>query len=95
MIHAGLDGIENDLECPDPVRENVYEFDEDKREEYGIETLPSTLGESVAALEADETVTGALGEHVTDTFLEAKRAEVTDYRVSVSEWEKDRYLETF
>ncbi|PSP72489.1 type I glutamate--ammonia ligase [Halobacteriales archaeon QH_9_66_26] len=95
LITAGLDGIERDLDCPDPVRENIYEFDEDKREEYGIETLPSTLGESVAALEADETVTGALGEHVTDTFLEAKRAEVTDYRVSVSEWEKDRYLETF
>ena len=95
LITAGLDGIERDLDCPDPVRENIYEFDEDKREEYGIETLPSTLGESVAALEADEMVTGALGEHVTDTFLEAKRAEVTDYRVSVSEWEKDRYLETF
>ena len=95
LITAGLDGIERDLDCPDPVRENIYEFDEAKREEYGIETLPSTLGESVAALEADETVTGALGEHVTDTFLEAKRAEVTDYRVSVSEWEKDRYLETF
>ncbi|MES3517747.1 MAG: type I glutamate--ammonia ligase, partial [Natronomonas sp.] len=36
MIHAGLDGIENDLECPDPVRENIYEFDDEKREEYGI-----------------------------------------------------------
>ena len=95
LITAGLDGIERDLDCPDPVRENIYEFDEAMREEYGIETLPTTLGESISALEADEMIMDALGEHVADTFLEAKRAEVTDYRVSVSEWEKERYLETF
>ena len=27
MIHAGLDGVENDLDYPDPVRENIYDFD--------------------------------------------------------------------
>ncbi|SEW16126.1 type I glutamate--ammonia ligase [Natrinema salifodinae] len=95
MIHAGLDGIENDLDCPDPVRENIYEFDEQKREEYGIDTLPSNLGEAVDALEADEAVYSALGEHVGDKFVEAKRQEFEDYLVDVSEWELDRYLETF
>jgi glutamine synthetase len=95
MIHAGLDGIENDLECPDPVRENIYEFDEDKREEYGIDTLPSNLGEAVDALEADESVMDALGPHVSEKFVEAKRQEFQEYLVEVSEWELDRYLETF
>jgi len=47
LIHAGLDGVERDLDCPDPVRENIYEFDEQKREEYGIDTLPTNLGEAV------------------------------------------------
>ncbi|MEF8786384.1 MAG: type I glutamate--ammonia ligase, partial [Haloarculaceae archaeon] len=56
MIHAGLDGIENDLECPDPVRENIYEFDEAKRDEYGIDTLPSNLGQAIDALEEDEVI---------------------------------------
>jgi glutamine synthetase len=95
MIHAGLDGIENDLECPDPVRENIYEFDEAKRKEYGIETLPSNLGQAVDALEADEVVTSALGEHVTEKFTEAKRQEFQEYIVEVSDWELDRYLEKF
>ncbi|MEF8977922.1 MAG: glutamine synthetase, partial [Haloarculaceae archaeon] len=95
MIHAGLDGIENDLECPDPVRENIYEFGEDKREEYGIDTLPSNLGEAVDALEADEAVMDALGPHVSEKFVEAKRQEFQEYLVEVSEWELDRYLETF
>ncbi|WP_396610917.1 type I glutamate--ammonia ligase [Haloferax sp. S1W] len=95
LIHAGLDGIEKGLDCPDPVRENIYEFDEQKREEYGIETLPKDLGAAVDALEEDEVVRSALGEHVTEKFIEAKREEFQDYLVSVSEWELDRYLEKF
>jgi len=95
LIHAGLDGIERDLDCDDPVRENIYEFDEAKREEYGITTLPSNLGEAIDALEADELVLDALGDHVGEKFLEAKQSEYDDYRVDVSDWELDRYLETF
>jgi glutamine synthetase len=95
LIHAGLDGIERDLDCPDPVRENIYEFDEEKREEYGIDTLPTNLGEAVDELQADETVYSALGEHVGPKFVEAKSQEFQDYLVDVSQWELDRYLETF
>ncbi|WP_324756311.1 type I glutamate--ammonia ligase [Haloarcula montana] len=95
LIHAGLDGVEKDLDCPDPVRENIYEFDEEKREEYGIETLPTNLGEAVDALEEDEVVLDALGPHVSEKFVEAKREEFKDYLVDVSQWEIDRYLETF
>ena len=43
LIHAGLDGIENELDCPDPVRENIYEYEEAKRDEYCITTLTSNL----------------------------------------------------
>ncbi|WP_339106479.1 type I glutamate--ammonia ligase [Haloterrigena salinisoli] len=95
MIHAGLDGIEQDLECPDPVRENIYEFDEAKREEYGIDTLPSNLGEAVEALEEDEVIYNALGEHVAPKFVEAKSQEFEEYLVDVSQWEIDRYLEQY
>jgi glutamine synthetase len=95
LIHAGLDGIERGLECPDPVRENIYEFDEAKREEYGIDTLPTNLGEAVDALEEDEVVLGALGDHVAEKFIEAKSQEFSEYLVDVSDWELDRYLETF
>ncbi|QCS41896.1 type I glutamate--ammonia ligase [Natrinema versiforme] len=95
LIHAGLDGVERDLDCPDPVRENIYEFDEEKREEYGIDTLPTNLGEAVEALEEDEVIYSALGEHVGPKFVEAKSQEFEDYLVDVSDWELDRYLETF
>ena len=95
MLHAGLDGIERGLTAPDPVRENIYEFDERKREEYGIEMLPGSLEQAIDALEADEVIQAALGDHVFGKFVEAKRKEYADYRVDVSQWELDRYLETF
>jgi len=95
IIHAGLDGIERELEAPAPVRENIYDFNEAKREEYGIDTLPGNLGRAIDALEADPVIQDALGEHVAEKFVEAKRAEYADYIVQVSEWELDRYLETF
>ncbi|ELY47469.1 type I glutamate--ammonia ligase [Natronorubrum sulfidifaciens] len=95
MIHAGLDGIEQDLEAPDPVRDNIYEFDEAKRDEHGIETLPSNLGEAVDALEEDDAIAGALGDHIASKFVEAKRQEFEEYLIDVSDWELDRYLETF
>lgn len=95
MLKAGLDGIKRDLECPAPVRENIYEFDEEKREEYGIETLPPNLGAAVDALKSDEVIQDALGEHVCEKFVEAKSAEYSEYIAEVSEWELDQYLEKF
>ncbi len=95
LIYAGLDGVERGIDCPDPIRENIYEFDEEKRAEYGIDTLPGSLGEAVAELESDEVVRDALGPHVAEKFIEAKKQESTEFRIDVSQWELDRYLEKF
>ena len=95
MLQAGLDGIERDLEAPDPVRENIYDFTEADREERGIETLPSTLGQAVAALKEDDVILDALGDHISEKYIQAKTQEYTEFLASVSGWELERYLETF
>jgi glutamine synthetase len=95
MLHAGLDGIENDIEAPGPVRENIYEFTEADREERGIDTLPTTLGQAITALQEDDVILDALGPHVSEKYVQAKTQEYTEFLASVSEWELDRYLETY
>ncbi|WP_280536623.1 type I glutamate--ammonia ligase [Halopenitus sp. POP-27] len=95
LIASGLDGIKNGADPGDPVREDIYEFDEQKREEYGIETLPPNLGRAVEALEDDDVVLDALGPHTAEKFPEAKNQEFSEYLTQVSQWEEDRYLETF
>ncbi|VTT86462.1 Glutamine synthetase type I [Halorubrum sp. DM2] len=95
LIAAGLDGIKTGADPGDPVREDIYEFDDEKRQEYGIETLPPNLGAAVEELEEDEVLQEALGPHTSEKFAEAKSQEFSEYLTQVSQWEKDRYLETF
>ena len=42
--------------------------------------------------EKDDVIKAALGEHLTERFLEAKRNEVLQYNLQVSRWEIDTYL---
>jgi len=94
MLWAGLDGIEREMKPAPPVEENVYHFDDAKLRELNITTLPSTLKEAIDELEKDEVLQQALGEHAYRAFVRAKKAEWDEYRIQVTDWELDRYLET-
>ena len=95
MLAAGLDGIEKGMELADPVEESLYSMSPERIKEHGIKELPGTLGEAIDALEADEVIGAALGDHVLTHYVEAKREEWDEYRTQVSQWEVDRYLEAF
>ena len=60
-----------------------------------LKELPGSLHESLDEPEKDDVIRAALGEHVLNHFVEAKRAEWDAYRTQVSDWEVDRYLEQF
>jgi glutamine synthetase len=92
MLAAGLKGIEEGLEPPEPVEENVYEMSEKERKDRGIFTLPGSLEEALALTEKSKLVREALGEHVFNAFIENKKIEWNQYRVHVSKYEIDRYL---
>lgn len=92
MLKAGLDGIDKKIEVPDPVEEDVYEFDDKKLAKLYIHTLPSSLGEAVKELEKSKLMKEALGEFVFEKYLTAKKSEWNDYKTQVSEWELRRYL---
>lgn len=94
MLAAGLDGIEQDLTPPAPVNEDVYDFDERELRERAIGVLPGTLAEALDELERDAVIREALGPAITETLLRARRAEWDEYRIQVTPWELERYLET-
>ncbi len=89
MLAAGLDGIERKLEPPSPAEEDLYHVDSVRA---GLEMLPGDLGEAIEALEADEVIQDALGQHVYERYVEAKSLEWNEYRLYVSRWELNRYL---
>jgi len=92
MLAAGLEGIENGYEPPEPVEENVYEMKEAEREKRNIGTLPPDLLEALYLTEKSELVRKALGEHVFENFIENKKIEWDKYRIQVTEYELKKYL---
>jgi glutamine synthetase len=51
MLMAGIDGIKNRIDPGDPVDKNIYDLPPEELAE--IPTVPGSLGEALAALEAD------------------------------------------
>ncbi len=95
MLAAGLDGIERSLTPPPAVNNvDVYHLSASASEARGIGVLPGTLEEALQELEADEVLRETLGEAFLETYLRVKREEWNDYRMRVTSWELERYLET-
>jgi glutamine synthetase len=95
MLAAGLDGIDRELICPEPLNQlNVYDLSEEARKKLGIEMLPGSLFEAILAFEADQVLQDALGENLTGAFLKSRYAEWEDFRTHVTDWELNRYLTT-
>ncbi len=92
MLAAGLDGIKRELPLADPIEENLYHFTPERLRKSGISMLPGSLNEAIDALQSDEVVMSALGDHVCERFVEAKQEEWDAYRMQVTPWELERYL---
>jgi glutamine synthetase len=95
MIAAALDGIDNKLMPPKPLNNvNVYHLTAEERRKMKIGSLPGSLPEAMAELEKDKVIRTALGETTYEAFMTAKQAEWDDFRMHVTDYEVERYLET-
>ncbi len=92
MLKAGLDGIRHKVQPPDPVEEDVYDFDDRKLADFYIQTLPSSLEEALNEFKACSLTKETLGDYTYNVYLTAKQKEWDEYRITVSQWEIDRYL---
>jgi glutamine synthetase len=92
MLRAGLDGIQRELPLAPPVEEGLYTLDEQSRLRRGIGLLPATLGEALAALQADPVALDALGEQIAAWLVETKTREWEEFLREVHPWELARYL---
>ena len=60
ILAAGMDGVEKELECPDPMSASA-------------KVLPATMHEALEALEADVAMKAALGEELIAGFVKCKK----------------------
>jgi glutamine synthetase len=92
MLAAGLRGIQENYELPEPVEEDIFEMSAEERARRGIASLPGSLAEAIAETEKSELVREALGDHIFGKFVENKKIEWDNYRKHVSKYEIDKYL---
>ena len=91
-LAAGLDGIEKGMVPPAEVTENIFAMDQATRKANGIESLPGSLEEAIAAMKADPLILDTLGAHVAENYIEGKMKEWDEYRTRVSSWEREKYM---
>jgi len=95
QLAAGLDGIRNEIDPPDPVDKNIFELTVRERRRYKIQSLPRDLGEAVTEFEKSKLMKETLGAHIFEHYLVAKEQEWQEYIAQVHDWEIERYLAAY
>ena len=88
-----MDGIVKEVELSPPVSEDVGHLSTEEAKDRGLELLPRSLPEALAALAADKVIADALGPAIFREFLTVKQAELAAYDLHVHPWERQMYLE--
>jgi glutamine synthetase len=95
ILSAGLEGISEDLDPGEPNTDNMYLVAPEEQRRRGIERLPQTLAEAVAAFEADPLSRAVMGDKMFTAFAAYKKEEWRRYHTHVSDWELKEYLRFF
>jgi glutamine synthetase len=89
MLMAGLDGVQNRIEPPDPVDKDLYDLPPEELAK--VPQVPGSLEEALGALEADQAFLKAGGvftDDLIDTWLAYKRLkEIDEVRLRPHPWE--------
>jgi len=95
MLAAGLEGIEKKMIPPPPVEENIFEFTPEEAKERKIGVLSKDLFDAITNLSNDELMRKTLGEYTFEKLWTLKNAEWDSFRMQVSGWEIDEYIEKY
>jgi glutamine synthetase len=95
MLQAGLDGVKNKIEPPDPIDKDLYDLPPE--EAANVKQVPGSLEEVLDALEADHQFLldgGVFTPDVIETWLEFKRKkELDQVRLRPHPWEFYMYYD--
>ena len=95
LLAAGLEGIREGLDPGPPNLVNAYRLTPEERAAMGLTTLPRTLGEAIEAFAADPLSREVFGDAMAEAYTAFKRDEWNSFHGTISDWERDRYLELF
>ena len=92
MLAAGMDGVARNLDPGPPINKNIFTMSHREKRRLKIDQLPANLNDALDELSKDPAMRDALGEHIYDHYMRAKRSEWAEYISHVHPWEQERYL---
>ena len=93
LIHAaGIEGIKEKLNPPDPVEVDVFHLSESEREKLNIEELSPSLEKALDFFEKSRLVKETLPPHIYQKFLENKKIECKNFNRAVTDYEIKNYF---
>lgn len=95
LLAAGLDGIRRKLDPGEPTLIDPGNYSEAEREQLGIKRFPTSMAESLDALEQDEVLTSALGDVLSKSYLAVKRLENKIFSENDDEFEIQNHFWKF
>ncbi len=93
MLGAGLDGIENQILPPQPIEEDLYQFDDEKLKEMNVDTLPSSLYEAILEFKNNPLTKEIFGDILYRRYIRIKEREWNEFKIQVTPWELENYLD--
>ncbi len=95
ILYSGLEGIRAKADAGPPVNKDIFGMSQREKSRLRIQNLPKDLSEAIRAFEKDKFLQRALGPHISNHIIEAKRQEWQEYIGQVHPWELDRYLASY
>jgi len=95
LIAAGLDGLDRQLEPPEPVGVDPATITVAERRARGIAPLPVTQAEALDALAGDQLLRAALGAELADAYLAVRRSEWLAYSAGDEAFEQRGHFEKY
>lgn len=92
LIAAGLDGIRRQLDPGEPTLIDPGNFSDAERAARGIKRFPTTLSETLDALEQDKVLLDALGPLLATSYIAVKRLEYQTFSQQDEAFEMKHHL---
>lgn len=92
LIAAGMDGVGEGMEAPEPVEVDVYHLSPEERADRKIASLPGSLGEALRLFEQSKLTESVLGPHAFQSIRANITKQLDAWRLAVTDWELNEYL---
>jgi glutamine synthetase len=95
LIAAGLDGVQRNLQPPEPALHDPATLTGDEARRAGIRPLPGSQREGLAALEADDVLYGSLGDLLGRCIIAVRTSEADAFEAMDPEEARRAHLRVF